>query len=93
MIEREVDHAKNEKVKDTSPSVPAESEGDSSPTSSLCLEICDRINLGTEPRPRVEHEIDGLNKVGSVWISIARLGVANLEGKLEGDNKTSLTIL
>jgi hypothetical protein len=39
----------------------------------------------------VAPEIDGLNKVGSIWISVARLGVANLEGKGESENELFAT--
>ena len=81
MIEREVNHTKGGNSTDLSLSGHAESEKDSSLASSLFLEICDTDDLAPESRPSVAQEIDGLNKVGSIWISIARLGVANLEGE------------
>lgn len=85
MIEREVEFAKIEKFKDSCPSIHAESVGGSSFTSSLFLEICDSSNHEEEFRQSFAPEIDGLNKVGSIWISVARLGVANLEGKGESE--------
>ena len=91
MIELEVNHAKNGSTADLSLSGHAESEEDSSPTSSLFLEICDTDDLAPESRPLIAPEIDGLNKVGSIWISIARLGVANLEGDKRFDTMSFAT--
>ena len=88
MIEREVEFSKNENLKDSCPSIHVESVGGSSLPSSLFLEICDSDNHAEEFRQSVAPEIDGLNKVGSIWISVARLGMANLEGK--GENKSVL---
>lgn len=86
MIEREVEFAKNEKFKDSCPSIHAESVGGSSIASSLFLEICDSSNHEEESGQSVPPEIDGLNKVGSIWISVARLGMGNLEGKGESES-------
>ena len=91
MIEREVNHTKGGNSTDLSLSGHAESEEDSSPASSLFLEICDTDDLAPESRPFVAPEIDGLNKVGSIWISIARLGVANLEGDKRFDTMSFAT--
>jgi hypothetical protein len=86
MIEREVEFAKTEKFKDSRSSIHAESVGGSTITSSLFLEICDSSNYEEEFRQSFAPEIDGLNKVGSIWISVARLGGANLEGKGERES-------